>query len=294
MSDTSAQYGSGGAADSPAHHGAPDTTDASDLATRPQHPQHPYRLGEMTTVEAAAAVRASPLVIIPAGAFEQHGPGMPLATDTIRAEHVADLVAARLGGRAVVGPSLGIGVSPHHLAFAGTVSLSTGTLAALVRDYVDSLHRHGWRDILVITGHGGNNATLTTVAQDLLVTHPGLRFAWTPLTSLAPDAVAAMRPSEVHGHSGEAETAQMLHLAAELVHTERLAPGSVTHRDLDPLSRLARRGGHPALTVPYDRLSPNGVLGDPRRATPADGRAIVDAAVHRIVTFAKEWLDLPA
>ncbi|MFD0549234.1 creatininase family protein [Streptomyces rectiviolaceus] len=245
----------------------------------------------MTTLEAAAAVRVSPLVIIPAGAFEQHGPGMPLATDTIRAEHVADLVASQLAGRAVVGPSLGIGVSPHHLNFAGTVSLSTGTLAALVRDYVDSLHRHGWRDILVITGHGGNNATLTTVAQDLLVTHPGLRFAWTPLTSLAPDAVAAMRPSEVHGHSGEAETAQMLHLAPELVHRERLAPGSVTHDDLDPLSRLARRGGHPALTVPYDRLSANGVLGDPRRATPDDGLAIIDAAVHRIVTFAKEWLD---
>lgn len=276
--------------DTPTHSGAPHTSvDAG--SPRPRNPQHPYHLGEMTTIEAAAAVRASPLVIIPAGAFEQHGPGMPLATDTIRAEHVADLVASQLAGRAVIGPSLGIGVSPHHLAFAGTVSLSTGTLAALVRDYVDSLHRHGWRDVLVITGHGGNNATLTTVAQDLLVTHPGLRFAWTPLTSLAPDAVAAMRPSEVHGHSGEAETAQMLHFAPELVHRERLTPGSVTQDDLDPLSRLARRGGHPALTVPYDRLSANGVLGDPRRATPEDGRAIADAAVHRIVTFAKEWLD---
>ncbi|MFG2497621.1 creatininase family protein [Streptomyces sp. NPDC048441] len=269
--------------DSPLPHGA--TAPAAAGA------QLPYRLAEMTTVEAATAVDASPLVIIPAGAFEQHGPGMPLATDTIRAEHVAELVASQLAGRAVIGPSLGIGVSPHHLAFAGTVSLSTATLAAVLRDYIDSLHRHGWRDMLVITGHGGNNATLTTVAQDLLVTHPGLRFAWTPLTSLAPDAVAAMRPSEVHGHSGEAETAQMLYLAPELVHEDRLTPGSVTQDDLDPLSRVARRGGHPALTVPYDRLSPNGVLGDPRRATTDDGRAIIDAAVHRIVTFAREWLD---
>ena len=182
----------------------------------------------MTTLEAAEAVRARPLVIIPAGAFEQHGPGMPLATDTIRAEHVAELVALELAGRAVIGPSVPVGVSPHHLAFAGTVTLTTTTLAAVVREYADSLHRHGWRKILVITGHGGNNATLTTVAQDLLTTHPDLQFAWTPLTSLAADVVAGMRVSEVHGHSGEAETAQMLHLAPHLVHTERLAPGT-TH-----------------------------------------------------------------
>jgi creatinine amidohydrolase len=249
------------------------------------------RLGEMTTLEAAEAVRASPLVIIPAGAFEQHGPGMPLATDTIRAEHVAELVALELAGSAVIGPSVPVGVSPHHLAFAGTVTLTTTTLAAVVREYAGSLHRHGWRKILVITGHGGNNATLTTVAQDLLTTHSDLQFAWTPLTSLAADVVAGMRVSEVHGHSGEAETAQMLHLAPHLVHTERLAPGTTHAGELDPVHQLSLRGGHPTLTVRYDRLSPNGVLGDPRNATREDGRAIVDAAVARIVAFTRTWLD---
>ncbi|WP_285777094.1 creatininase family protein [Microtetraspora sp. NBRC 13810] len=245
----------------------------------------------MTTVEAAEAVRDSPLVIIPAGAFEQHGPGMPLATDTIRAEHVAELVAARLGGRAVIGPSVPVGVSPHHLAFAGTVTLTTGTLAAVVREYVDGLHRHGWRKILVITGHGGNNATLTTVAQDLLTTRPDVQFGWTPLTSLAADVVAGMRVSEVHGHSGEAETAQMLHLAPHLVHPERLAAGTTHVGQFDPFARLANRGGHPTLAARYDRLSPNGVLGDPRNATAEDGRAVVEAIVTRIAAFATAWLD---
>ncbi|NGN67006.1 creatininase family protein [Streptomyces sp. A7024] len=245
----------------------------------------------MTTVEAAAAVARSPLVILPAGAYEQHGPGMPLATDTLRAEAVAERVAAELGGRAVIGPSLPVGVSPHHLGFAGTVTLTTGTLAAVVRDYVGSLHRHGWRKFLVITGHGGNNATLTTVAQDLLADRPDVEFAWTPVTVLASEVVAEMGVSEVHGHSGEAETAQMLHLAPQLVHRERLVAGTTAHDQLDPLSKVARRGGHPTLTLPYDRLSPNGVLGDPRTATPEDGAAIVAAVVTRITAFAKEWLD---
>jgi creatinine amidohydrolase len=250
----------------------------------------PLRLGEMTTAEAAAAVTDSPVVIIPAGAFEQHGPGLPLATDQVRADAVVDRVAAGLGGRAVIGPPLPVGVSPHHLAFAGTVSLTSTTFAALVREYVDNLHRHGWRKVLVVTGHGGNNATLTTVAQDLLTTHPGLQFAWTPVTALAADLIAGMNTGEVHGHSGEAETAQMLVLAPHLVHRDRLAAGATSRTDLGPLAALALRGGPPTLTVRYDRLSANGVLGDPRRATVEDGAAIVDAVVRRIVAFVEEWL----
>ncbi|GAB2495737.1 creatininase family protein [Nocardiopsis aegyptia] len=249
-----------------------------------------HRLAEMTTVEAEHAVTASPLVLVPAGAFEQHGPGLPLATDLVRAESVVQRVADRLRGRAVIGPSLPVGVSPHHLAFAGTISLSTTVFRALVREYLDGLYRHGWRKVLVITGHGGNNAALTTIAQDLLADLPDLEFAWTPLTPLAGDIVAGMATSEVHGHSGEAETAQMLHLAPELVRDDRLAPGTTELSELDGLARLARRPGHPVTQVRYDRLSAGGVLGDPCTARPEDGAAIVAAIVDRVTDYAEEWL----
>lgn len=248
------------------------------------------RLGELTTVEAAEAVTASPVVLIPAGAFEQHGPGMPLATDLLRADHVVEQVAAAVGDRVVIGPPVPVGVSPHHLAFAGTVTLSTTTFAAVIRDYVDSLHRHGWRKVLVVTGHGGNNATLTAVGQDLLTTHPELQFAWTPVTPLAATVVSGMDVSEVHGHGGEAETAQMLHIAPELVHRDRLEPGTTALAELDPVARLSRRDGHPSLTIRYDRLSRSGILGDPRTATAAAGSSIVDMVVARIADYVTEWL----
>lgn len=248
------------------------------------------RLADLTTVEAAEAVTASPVVIIPAGAFEQHGAGMPLSTDLVRAERVVDEVAGRLGGRAVIGPAVPVGVSPHHLAFAGTVTLSTTTFAAVIREYVDSLHRHGWRKVLVVTGHGGNNATLTAVGQDLLTTHPELQFAWTPVTPLAATVVSGMDVSEVHGHGGEAETAQMLHIAPELVRRDRLEPGTTALAELDPVARLSRRDGHPSLTIRYDRLSKIGILGDPRTATAAAGNSIVDTVVARIADYVTEWL----
>lgn len=102
--------------------------------------------------------------------------------------------------------------------------------------------------------------------------------------------VAAAEPSEVTGHSGEAETAQMLALAPEQVHIDRLAPGTTRLAELDPLGAVARRTGGPRLTVRYDQLSGNGVLGDPRRADPEHGEAIVDAIVVRITEFIEAWL----
>ena len=249
-------------------------------------------LGEMTTLEAAEAVERGSVVLLPAGAFEQHGPGLPLATDLIRADAVAARVAAELPGQVVIGPPLPVGVSPHHLAFAGTVSLSPATFASVLKEYVASLASHGFRRFLVVNGHGGNNATLGTVAQDLVL-DPGVELAWSPITTLAPEAAADLPVDEVTGHSGEAETSQMLHVAPHLVRRDLLEPGTTRLDQLDDLARLSRHGSYPALAVPYDRLSPIGVLGDPRRATAEAGRSIIDLATGRIVRFIKEWLDAP-
>lgn len=251
------------------------------------------RLAQMTTAEAADAAARGAVVIFPAGAYEQHGPAMPLATDTIRAEAVTARVADRLGEQVVVGPSLPVGVSPHHLGFAGTVSLSTRTFAAVATEYIDSLARHGFAKFLFVTGHGGNNAVLGTVVQDLLRDRADLEVAWVAVSPLAKEVVAELGVSEVHGHCGEAETAQMLAVAPELVRTELLAPGTtrlaqLEHDAGDRAARLSRRAGID-LGVRWERLSANGVLGDPTTVTAADGERIVAAAVARIGEFVQEW-----
>lgn len=249
------------------------------------------RLARLTTDEAADAVTESPLAIIPVGALEQHGGGMALSTDTVRADGVADLVASLLDGKAVVAPAVPYGVSPHHLAFAGTLTLSPTTFRTVVRELVDSLYRHGWRHVLVITGHGGNNAALSVLAQELLTELPGLRFAWTPITEIVPDVIAEMAVSEIHGHAGEAETAQMLHLAPDLVYPERLEPGATSRDDLNPAGRLARTKRGPRLAIGFEQYHKRGVLGDPRTATAADGRLLIETAAQRIADFSTELLN---
>ncbi|GAA1687491.1 creatininase family protein [Kribbella yunnanensis] len=244
------------------------------------------RLAEMTTDEAAAAVRTAPLVIIPVGAQEQHGGGMAMSTDTVRAVGVADRVAERLAGRAVVAPVVPYGVSPHHLAFAGTMSLSPATFMQVVRDLITSLRSHGWQQFLVVTGHGGNNAALSVLAQEYL--REDLTFTWTPVTEVVADLITGV--SEVHGHAGEAETAQMLYLAPELVQADRLEPGATTLDELSVPARLSRRGRGPRLSVGFDDYHKRGVLGDPRTATADTGRLLVETAADRIAAFADELL----
>lgn len=261
---------------------------ADDAGTRPDRATSPY-LAHLTSPQAAASAASGSVVLIPAGALEQHGAALPLGTDQIRADAVCAGIAERLGDRVVIGPPVPIGVSPHHLAFPGTLTLTTTTFAAVIREYAIGLHRQGWTRVLVVTGHGGNNATLTTVAQDLLATHPDLQLAWTPLTTVAADVVADLDVSEVHGHTGEAETAQLLHIAPDLIDTDRLAPGTTRTAELDPVSAVARAHKQPTLTLPYDRLTPSGVLGDPTRSTPEQGERIVTTIVERISGFITAW-----
>ncbi|MEU4286577.1 creatininase family protein [Kribbella sp. NPDC026596] len=240
----------------------------------------------MTTDEALEAVRTAPLAIIPVGAQEQHGGGMAMSTDTVRAVGVADRVAERLAGRAVVAPVVPYGVSPHHLAFAGTMSLSPATFMSIVRDVIASLHTHGWRQFLVITGHGGNNAALSVLAQEYV--RSDLTFAWTPITSVVSDLITDV--SAVHGHAGEAETAQMLYLAPELVQADRLERGATSLDELTTPARLSRQARGPRLSVGFDAYHKRGVLGDPRRATAENGRLLVETAADRIAAFADELL----
>ncbi|KAJ1684377.1 hypothetical protein LUZ63_020132 [Rhynchospora breviuscula] len=246
----------------------------------------------MTADEAAASAARGTVVLLPVGAFEQHGPGLPLATDQVRAEAVVERLADALGGAAVIGPGVPVGVSPHHAAFAGTVSLRPALFTAVVREYVESLAAHGWTRFLVVTGHGGNNAALGVLAQDLLRDRPDLEVAWAPVTAVARTAVGELETDEVTGHSGEAETSQMLHVAPHLVRRDRLAPGTTRLDEIEGFPRLGRSVPQPQVASAYDRLSGNGVLGDPRRATPEAGRQIVEEVVERLGSFVKEWLDL--
>lgn len=205
------------------------------------------------------------LVLLPIGSTEQHGPHLPLDTDTVIAEAVSRAAAARLAAGehpVLVAPSLGYGASGEHQAFPGTMSIGTPALHAVIVELARSLRTWAPR-LVVVTGHGGNMSALMSAIRQLR--DEGHDAAWTSCGSGGWDA-----------HAGHAETSIMLHLAPDRVGPDR--PAGRTEPVAELMPQLASDG--------VRAVSANGVLGDASGASAADGermfRAAVDLVVRRI------------
>jgi creatinine amidohydrolase len=188
------------------------------------------------------------IAILPVGATEQHGPHLPVGTDTFAVEHIAREAARGVADRVpiVVAPTLPFGSSHHHLAFGGTFSLSTKTYYRVVYELVDSLLIDGFRRVFIVNGHGGNAELVQLVARDLALAKEAdiaaasyWTIGWDDLVR-----VEAQRYGRFPGHAGAFETSLVLALRPELVreprpHRENLAPWEPR---IAPAYRLERHG----------------------------------------------------
>jgi mycofactocin system creatininase family protein len=202
------------------------------------------------------------VVIVPVGSLEQHGPHLPLDTDSTIAEAVAVRAGELLADEhVVVAPPVAYGSSGEHQSFAGTSSVGTDVLAALVVQLVRSMRTWATRVVLV-NGHGGNVPALRSGVSQLVA--EGHDTGW-----------AACVTEDADAHAGFAETSVMLHLRPGDVHPELAEPGNPA-----PVAELLPamvRGGVVA-------VSANGVLGDPRRASAIEGRRLLQQMARQVAT----------
>lgn len=188
------------------------------MTTTSADPRH--RLVELTRAEVS---RRAPdaVAVVPVGACEQHGPHLPLGTDLMVVEHIADEVARRLEGEldVVVAPAAAVGFSPHHVPIGPTLTAEVSTLSALLTDTCRGLVASGFRRLFLLNGHGGNAELLVVVArsvgQELRVrTGAGSYWvmAWDELV-----AAGAQERGRLPGHAGAFETSLALALRPDLV-----------------------------------------------------------------------------
>jgi creatinine amidohydrolase len=209
-------------------------------------------------------------VVMAFGATEQHGPHMPLATDALIGDHLAQLVAEELD--AFRAPTVRVGCSEHHLEFAGTLSISEQTFHALVADLVRSVARGGFRRLVLLPTHGGNFGPLAQAIEKIGPV-PGMEIR--ALTDLGALLAIAQVGAEEHGvplnegglHAGEWETSMLEAIHPDLVHPERGQPGYTG----DPEAAIGA-----IFTAGVHTISPNGVIGDPNQASPEHGRRYWD------------------
>lgn len=233
--------------------------------TSPPPEKRPEATGGATELTSLAwtevASRAvPPTLLVPVGSCEQHGPHLPLDTDTRIAVAVAGRVAA---GRAdvLVAPAVAYGSSGEHEAFVGTLSIGTDALRRLLVELGRSAFPPApapapFRSLVFVNGHGGNHAAVQS-GVDALVAEGR------PVTSWWPRVVGG------DAHAGRTETSLLLALAPEVVGEERPVGASGTIGDLLP---LLRRGGVRA-------ASGNGVLGDASGASAEEGEELLAALV---------------
>lgn len=250
-------------------------------------------LEKMTFAEVQAALAGGRHdVVVPCGAVEQHGRHLPLDVDAVHADRLAEEVAERLG-TALVAPTIRVGVSPHHMAFPGTISLRPETFEAVYADYCRSLAAHGFRTILCFSAHGGNFAPLAEMEQrlddlvgpdcrvvvfaDLL----GLVEVW---RSCVEDGGG--RPDDVGGHADVAESSVYAHLRPGDVRTDQLARGYSGPVDDAVLERLFTGG--------IKALSDTGVMGDPHGFSAAIGARCVQRVADLIAAHFSERMGRPS
>jgi mycofactocin system creatininase family protein len=235
------------------------------------------KLGDATWPDIAAATRLgrtvdgvlTPILLVPVGSNEQHGPHLPLSTDTIIAEEIAGR-AIHLTDGLMIGPTIAVSSSGEHAGFPGTLSIGANVMAALVLELIRSAD---WSaGVVLVNGHGGNHASVTRAVEK--ATSEGRNaLAWWPKWPLRTDG----GPRDLH--AGRIETSMMLAIDPGLVRFE-----------------LAERG--PDATIDELRsegvraVSPTGVLGDPTEASGGEGERFIATFVDDLVHHIEKWRPL--
>ncbi len=210
----------------------------------------------------AAQTASNGLLVIPVGATEQHGPHLPIDTDTRIADATCHAAAERTSFPVPVAPALAYTVSVGHTAkWPGTFSLSHATFIATAQDLADWTLSTGWTRLLFINSHFGNDAALRVAVDQIRTTHLGkLQVATHNVFNLTPEIWADYTADAADLHANKAETDLLLHLAPDLVRTDRLAEAD------DP-----DRTPGTVFSYPVSQTSTNGVTGFPSRASAVDG-----------------------
>ncbi|MGH3585806.1 MAG: creatininase family protein [Pseudonocardia sp.] len=215
--------------------------------------------------------RGATVALLPVGSFEQHGPHLPLTTDTLVASTLAAELAAAYPVRRL--PPLTISCSHEHAAWPGTVSISATTLAAVVRDVAASVHHAGGTALVLVNGHGGNYVLGNVVQEASLGPMPMALFPGEPDWDEARAAAGLTTPALTDMHAGELETSVLLH-----AHPHLVRPGyAQADHVADDRRHLLSRG--------LSAYTESGVVGRPSLASAEKGSALLASLVDSFAGY---------
>jgi creatinine amidohydrolase len=224
--------------------------------------------------EFEAGLELTRTVLLPFGSVEEHGPHLPLSTDTIEAYEVCKKVSQRLS--LFVAPPIHYGNCRSTVCHPGTISISTNTLKALFIDIVTSFRSHGLCYFVALTGHAGgaHRMALQDAGEELIGRFDDIQIAVVSEYDLAKGEGRDLIETIGDSHAGEIETSRILHSHPQLV--KGSAPREFPSFPSDILVRDKRK------------YWPGGVWGDPGKATAEKGAMLEQLVVSRLIALVLE------
>ena len=244
-----------------------------------------YLLAKMTWPEVEEILKETDIVLIPVGSTEQHGPALPVDNDAFIATELTFRLAERvwIKKKVVVAPTITFGYSPHHMDFKGTITLSESTLANVIVDVCKSLEHHGFKRIILVNGHGGNETALSNALHTMNGVVDAKIFVvdwW----SIAADKIREVATPPVY-HACDMETSLAWHLNQRVLDDKRvdepgrsIVPGFIEPDMLAPPPRAS------TAYVMKD-VTDSGVVGYSTKATKEKGRQVADVVLERLEEF---------
>ena len=238
------------------------------------------------------------VAVLPVAAIEQHGPHLPLSVDATLLQGVIDAALPLLPADLPVLflPPQNVGLSPEHIRYPGTLTLSPATVIALWTELGECVARAGIKKLLLFNGHGGQVSVMDIVARELRTRCDLIVFSASWFSLPLPDAVASQFSAHEHRfgiHAGEIETSMMRHLAPHTVHMEHAQNFRSTSQDRSEHYAILGNGKSAKLGWQMQDYHSAGAVGNAAAATSDKGRAVVQAAGVQLALLLAELHALP-
>ena len=243
-----------------------------------------YLWAEMTWPEAEEYLKIVDVALLPVGSIEQHGPHLPLDTDSFDAQYLARQVATTCSDpKPLVLPLIPYGVSYHHDDFKGTISINNDTLSNLVYEIGMSAAHNGIKKLVIINGHSGNSSSLNFAAQ--MINRDARIFVSVDSGETSDVDIYRMVETPNDVHAGEFETSTALATRPHLVKMD-LARSSVPEFSSRYLNFTSKRSV--SWYAHTERISRSGIMGDPTKASKEKGKKMWQIMVAHLVSFVED------
>jgi creatinine amidohydrolase len=244
----------------------------------------------MKAQELRALADQNAVVVLPIASIEQHGPHLPVMTDTRLGQEVAWRAARKACEQrpTVVAPVVWSGLSEHHMPYGGTLTLSHATFRAVLKDLIDAIIRHGFRDILISNSHGGNIVAMQQIIDELSPQVAATLVGTTYVMEAGKRYGEVLEDQDSVQHACEAETSMMMVCEPALVDTSDLAALNTKVE----LREFLGAGEASYRWRPFTHVTGNGVAGYPEKASAEKGERLLELgaeALARLICDPATW-----